>query len=69
MRLEQTFKIKAFSESEAKDLIEDYRVKASSENYLVKKAGYEYKNKKSKGEIIDEAWVVTITLTYASLWD
>ena len=67
--LETTQKLRCDSEASAKDLIEQFRVGASSGGYTVKKAGYEYKTKKAKGEIIDEAWVVTVTQTFGSLWE
>ena len=69
MLLEQTNKYSVDSEIKAKDMIENFRQKAAAEGYLVKKAGYEYKTKKAKGEIIAEAWVVSVTFHYASLWE
>lgn len=67
--LERTEKYEVYSEIEAKDLIEHFRVEAVTKNYTVKKAGYEHKTKKSKGEIIAEVWVVTITQVHAVLWE
>lgn len=69
MLLETTSKFKANSEIEAKNMIEEYRVKASEKGYVLKKASYEYKTKKSKGEIIGEVWVVSITQVFGSLWE
>lgn len=69
MVLETTTKIKAYSEDEAKGLIEKHRAAAKSEGYTLKKAGYEYKTKKAKGEVVGEAWVVSLTKTYNSLWE
>ena len=34
----------------------------------VKKASYERKEKKSKGEVIGEGYLVTITVTHADFW-
>ena len=67
--LENTLKYYARSEEEAKEAIENFRQNASKEGYLIKKAGYEYKTKKAKGEIIGEAWVVSVTQIFASLWE
>lgn len=67
--LETTQKMRCDSEIAAKDLIEKFRTEAAEKGYKVKKAGYEYKAKKSKGEIVDEAWVVTVTQTFGSLWE
>ena len=69
MLLETTSKYRAESEVQAKDMIESYRAQAEKEGYIIKKAGYEYKNKKAKGEIEAEAWVVSITQIFAGLWE
>lgn len=69
MKLEETIKIRTNSENDARMTIDHYREQCREGGYTVKKAGYEYKTKKSKGEIIDEAWVVSITLTYADVWE
>lgn len=66
--LERTNKYRVDSEEEAKNLIEKFREEASG-NYILKKAGYEYKTKKAKGEIIGECWVVTATMVYGTLWE
>ncbi len=67
--LEHSVKIRTESEIEAKDVIEQLKHDAEEKGFYVKKAGYEYKNKKAKGEIIDEAWVVTATIIHGALWD
>jgi hypothetical protein len=69
MLLETTNKYRTDSEIDAKDTIEAYRAQAAEKGYLIKKASYEYKNKKSKGEIVAEAWVVTITQVFGTLWE
>lgn len=70
MRLiENTMKFCADTENEAKALIEKYREEAGEKGYILKKAGYEYKTKKAKGEIIGEAWLTSVTLVYGELWE
>lgn len=69
MLLETTSKYRADSEIQAKDMIESFRADAEKSGYTIKKAGYEYKNKKAKGEIVAEAWVVTITQVFGGLWE
>ena len=69
MLLETTIKLKVNSEDLAKSTIESYRQQAQEKGYTIKKAGYEYKTKKAKGEIIDEGFLVTIVQAYASFWD
>ena len=66
IKLEETIKMRAETEAEAQSIIDDYRSKQST--YTVKKASYEKKEKKSKGEVIAEAYLVTVTLTYADFW-
>lgn len=69
MILETTTKYRADTEISAKDMIEAFRKEAQEKGYTIKKAGYEYKTKKAKGEIIAEAWVVTITRVFGDLWE
>ena len=68
-RLEVTEKWRAYSEDEAKAFLEEIKAQAAQNGYVVKKNGYEYKTKKSKGEIVDEAWVCTCTKIYNEVWE
>ena len=67
--LKETIEIRTDSELEAKEVIESYRQKAAADGFTIGAAGYTYKTKKSKGNIIDEAWVVSITKEYGSVWE
>lgn len=69
MLLETTSKFRASSENEAKEMIEEFRKEAATKGYVVKKAGFEYKTKKAKGEVIAEAWVVSVTQVFGDLWE
>lgn len=69
MLLETVSKYRADSENQAKEMIEKFREEAAQKGYIVKKAGFEYKTKKSKGEVIAEVWVVTITQVFADVWE
>lgn len=70
MRLiETTQKYVTDTEVAAKDLIEKFRAEATSSGYTIKKASYEYKTKKSKGELIAECWIVTVTQIFGELWE
>jgi hypothetical protein len=69
MLLETTQKYAVDSEVSAKDMIEAFRAEAETKGYTVKKAGYEYKVKKAKGEIIGERWVVSVTQVFGTLWE
>ena len=68
IKLENVEKYKAYTEEDAKDFIEMARASASKENYILKKAGYEYKTKKAKGEVIAEAWIVTLNKVFNDIW-
>lgn len=52
------------TEKDAMNKIQECKDAAASEGYMVSKSGYTYKNKKSKGEIIDEWYFVDVTFTY-----
>ena len=71
--LKETIELRADSEQEAKELIEEYRTNASIKgytlSYTLSPAGYTYKTKKSKGEIIDEAYVCKFVLIYGDVWE
>ena len=57
------------TEDSAKELMEKFRANAAKEGYTIKKASYERKDKKSKGEIIATVFVVTIVQVFSSLWE
>lgn len=67
--LKETIELRADSENEAKEVIESYRREASEKGYTIGAAGYTYKTKKSKGEIIDEAWVCKIVMNFCGIWE
>lgn len=67
--LENTRKIRVETENDATELINKYRKEAEEKNYLVKKAIYERKDKKAKGEIVDTCFVVTIVQVFNTLWE
>lgn len=69
MLLETTSKYRADSENQAKEMIEKFRNEAGEKGYIVKKAGFEYKTKKAKGEVVAEAWVVSITQIFGDIWE
>ena len=66
--LKETLELRADSEEEAKQIIEKYRQDANEKGYLIGAAGYTYKTKKAKGEVIDEAWVCKIVQQFSEVW-
>ena len=67
--LKITTESRAYTEEEAIEAIEAARTNQNKEGYTLGANGYKYKTKKSKGEIIDEAWIVTTTKIYNEVWD
>ena len=68
-KLKVTEEFRAYTEEEAIEALENARVNQNKEGYTLGTNGYKYKTKKSKGEIIDEAWVVSMTKIYNEVWD
>ncbi len=64
----KTEELITLSENEAKETIETYRQKAREEGFQITAAGYTYKTKKAKGQIVDKVFLVKIQMTYCSLW-
>jgi hypothetical protein len=62
--LKQTEVYKVDGEGEAIQMIQDYKDGQLREAYTLSKSGYVYKTKKSKGEIIDAWYVVTIEKSF-----
>lgn len=54
------------TEHEAESVVEDYKNRAAQEGYTVSKTKVDYKTKKDRktGDIIEEWWVVEITVSY-----
>lgn len=57
---------RANTEEEAKSLIEEAKADSS---FILSKYSSEHKEKKSKGEIIDECYIVKLTKVYSDLWE
>lgn len=69
MLLETTTKYRTDSEVEAQKMIEAFRADAKDKGYIVKKASYTRKDKKSKGEIIVTGYLVEVTQVFGSFWE
>ena len=67
--LKETIELRADTELEAKEVIENYRKEASEKGYTISAAGYTYKTKKSKGEIVNEAWICKIVMNFSGIWE
>lgn len=65
----ETTEIICFTEEEAKQVIENYRKDAREKGFTIGSAGYIYKTKKAKSEIIGELFLTKISLVYGELWE
>ena len=63
-KIKETISWRVDSEEEAIALIEDYKAKQFTDGYIVNKSGYVLKTKKSKGEIIDQYYIVSIQFDF-----
>ena len=60
---------RAYSEDEARNFIEAFRMKAEDDGYTVKSAGWTHKEKVKKKVVVAEAWVVKCVAVYNPVWD
>lgn len=67
--LKITTEARAYSETEAKEAIENFRVEAASKGYTVTAAGYSYKTKKKQGAIVAEGFLVKCVAQYNDFWE
>lgn len=67
--LKITEEFRTETEDEAKELMEKMRKEATSKGYIIGSCGYTHKEKKSKGEVIDEAFIVKVCKTFGGVWD
>ena len=59
----------ADSEQEAREAIENFRKESLEKGYVLGACGFTYKDKKSRGEIIGEAWVLKVVKIYGKVWE
>ena len=69
VKIQETIKYRASSEKVAIAFIEEERQRAHTDGFEIKKSSYVRKTKKSKGEIIDEGYLVKVTKVYGGFWD
>lgn len=67
--LKVTSEYRAESEEEAKQMNEDFKQEAKKNGYILTSFSYTKKEKKSKGDIIDEGYLVKVVKTYGGFWD
>lgn len=62
--VERTEKYIADTENEAMELIETTKSSQNANGYTVKNSGYKLKQKRSKGEVIEEHFITTLTVSF-----
>ena len=67
--LKVTAEYRAESEEEAKQMNEDFKKEARDQGYILTSFAYTKKEKKSKGDIIDDGYLVKVVKTYGGFWD
>ena len=67
--LKVTAEYRVESEEEAKKMNEDFKKEAREQGYVLNSFAYTRKEKKSKGEIIDEGYLVKVVKVYGGFWD
>ena len=67
--LKVTEEYRAESEQEVKEMNEEFKTEAKTKGYILNAFSYNKKEKKSKGEIIDDGYLVKVTKVYGGFWD
>lgn len=67
--LKVTEEYRAESEQEVKEMNEDFKNKAATQGFTLNSFSYTKKEKKSKGEVIDDGYLVKVTKIYGGMWD
>lgn len=67
--LKVTEDYRAESEEEVKMMSEQFRAEAHSKGYILNSFSYTKKEKKSKGVVIDEGFLVKASKVYGGFWD
>ena len=67
--LKVTEEYRVDSEQEAREAIENFRKESLEKGYVLGACGFTYKDKKSKGEIIDEGYLIKAVKVFSKFWD
>lgn len=67
--LKETCEYRVDTEEQAKEAMEILRDSAATKGYTIGSCGYTKKEKKAKGEIIDEAFLIKCVKIYGTIWD
>lgn len=67
--LKVTEEYRAESEQEVKEMNENFKNEAHQKGFILNSFSYNKKEKKKKGEIIDECYLIKVTKIYGGIWD
>lgn len=67
--LKITEEYRAETEQEVKEMNERFKNEAKEKGYTLNAFSYTKKEKKQKGEVIDECYIVKATKVYGGVWD
>lgn len=67
--LKVTEEYRAESEQEVKEMNEQFKAAAKTDGYVLNAFSYTKKEKKSKGDVIDEGYLVKVAKVYGGFWD
>ena len=67
--IKKTEEYRVNTEDEAKEAMEFFRNDAKEKDYILKASGYTLKQKKAKGEIVDEGYLIKVVKEIDEFWD
>ena len=67
--LKITEEYRAETEQEVKEMNERFKNEAKEKGYTLNAFSYIKKEKKQKGEVVDECYIVKATKVYGGVWD
>ena len=68
-KLKVTEEFRVETEAEAKNAVENFQKEGLEKGFSIIKWSADYKTKKSKGEIIDNGYLLKVTFQFSNFWD
>ena len=68
-KLKVTEEFRVETEAEAKTAVENFQREGLEKGFSITKWSADYKTKKSKGEIIDNGYLLKVTFQFSDFWD
>lgn len=67
--LKVTEEYRVENELEAKTMMDKFREESNENGYSIGKMGYTHKEKKAKGEVIDQGELLQVVKVYDNFWE